>query len=164
MSCDIHNHTPARKSSTNFQLYYFVIQICSTNWLGHGHGYEWHSLLMLLHYRLPPRVAPAWEAPAFLLGFFFVSCVGLLITISIIIITYYALILAFLFILGCPGLLICLASSSFLFAGRNPRASHASESESRQSRQSSEREVGLLICLVSCFAVLCCFSLSYLMC
>ena len=39
LSCAIYIHTPARKSSTNFQLYYFVIQICSTNWLGHGHGY-----------------------------------------------------------------------------------------------------------------------------
>ena len=43
MSCAICTHTPARKSSTNFQQYYFVIQICSTNWLGHGHGYKWHS-------------------------------------------------------------------------------------------------------------------------
>ena len=43
MSCAIYTHTPARKSSTNFQLYYFVIQFCSTNWLGHGHGYKWHS-------------------------------------------------------------------------------------------------------------------------
>ena len=46
LSCDIHTHTPARKSYTNFQLYYFVIQICSTNWLGHGHGYKWHSSIM----------------------------------------------------------------------------------------------------------------------
>ena len=38
VSCAIYTHTPARKSSTNFQLYYFVIQNCSTNWLGHGHG------------------------------------------------------------------------------------------------------------------------------
>ena len=45
MSCAIYTHTPARKSSTNFQLYCFVIQICSTNWLGHGHGYKWHSSL-----------------------------------------------------------------------------------------------------------------------
>ena len=43
MSCAIYTHTPARRSSTNFQQYYFVIQICSTNWLGHGHGYKWHS-------------------------------------------------------------------------------------------------------------------------
>ena len=43
LSCAIYTHTPARKSSTNFQLYYFAIQICSTNWLGHGHGYKWHS-------------------------------------------------------------------------------------------------------------------------
>ena len=39
----IHIIDLARGSSTNFQLYYFVIQICSTNWLGHGHGYKWHS-------------------------------------------------------------------------------------------------------------------------
>ena len=43
LSCDIHTHTPARKSPTNFQLYYVVIQLCSTNCLGHGHGYECHS-------------------------------------------------------------------------------------------------------------------------
>ena len=52
VSCDIHTHTPARKSSTNFQLYYFVIQICYTNWLGHGHGYEWHSLAYDLGFRV----------------------------------------------------------------------------------------------------------------
>ena len=43
LSRDIHTHTPARKSYTNFQLYYFVIQICSTNCLGHRHGHECHS-------------------------------------------------------------------------------------------------------------------------
>ena len=43
MSCDIHTHTPAQKRSTNFILYPFVVERCSTNWLGHGHGYEWHS-------------------------------------------------------------------------------------------------------------------------
>ena len=48
LSCAIYTHTPARKSSTNFQLYYFVIQICSTNWLGHGHGYKWHSSVPVL--------------------------------------------------------------------------------------------------------------------
>ena len=32
------------KSHTNFQLYYFVLRICRTNCLGHGHGYECHSL------------------------------------------------------------------------------------------------------------------------
>ena len=42
----IYTHTPARKSSTNFQLYCFVIQICSTSWLGHGRGYKWHSSTM----------------------------------------------------------------------------------------------------------------------
>ena len=45
LSCDIHTHTPARKSSTNFQLYYLLYKLFS-NWLGHGHGYEWHSLNM----------------------------------------------------------------------------------------------------------------------
>ena len=42
-SCAIYTHTPARESSTNFQQYYFVIHVCSTNWLGHGHGCKWHS-------------------------------------------------------------------------------------------------------------------------
>ena len=48
---DIHTHTPARKSSTSSQLYYFVIQMCSANWLGHGHGYKWHSSQTLLPQR-----------------------------------------------------------------------------------------------------------------
>ena len=43
-SCDIHAQTPAQTSSTTFQLYYFVTHICSTNCLGHGRGYECHSL------------------------------------------------------------------------------------------------------------------------
>ena len=43
MSCAIYTHTLARKSSTNFQLYYFAIRVCSTSWLGHGHGYKRHS-------------------------------------------------------------------------------------------------------------------------
>ena len=38
-----YTHTPARKCYTNFQLYYFVIQMCYTNCIGHGHGYECHS-------------------------------------------------------------------------------------------------------------------------
>ena len=29
LSCDVHTHTPARTSSTNFQLYNLVIQTCS---------------------------------------------------------------------------------------------------------------------------------------
>ena len=45
LSCAIYTHAPARKSSTNFQLYYFVVQICSTNWLGHGHGYKWRPYM-----------------------------------------------------------------------------------------------------------------------
>ena len=47
MSCDIHTHTPARTSSTIFLLYYSVLRICSANCLGHGHGYECHSLIQL---------------------------------------------------------------------------------------------------------------------
>ena len=43
VSCDIHAHTPAKKSSTNFLLYPSIIRKCSTNWLGHGDGYAWHS-------------------------------------------------------------------------------------------------------------------------
>ena len=46
MSYDIHIHAPARKSFTNFQLYDFIIQMCSINWLGHGHGYECHSSII----------------------------------------------------------------------------------------------------------------------
>ena len=42
-SCEIHTHTPARKSYSNFQLCYFVVQSCSTDCLGHGHGYECRS-------------------------------------------------------------------------------------------------------------------------
>ena len=49
-SCAIHTviHTPARKSYANFQLDYFVMQLCSTNCLGHGHrhGYECHSSVL----------------------------------------------------------------------------------------------------------------------
>ena len=40
LSCDIHTHTPAQKSSTSFILY---PSVSYTDWLGHGHGYEWHS-------------------------------------------------------------------------------------------------------------------------
>ena len=46
LSCAIYTHTTARTSSTNFQLYYFVIHFFSTNRLGHGHGYKWHSSIM----------------------------------------------------------------------------------------------------------------------
>ena len=46
-SCDIRTHTPAQKTYTNIILYPFVIEPCSTNWLGHGHGYEWHSSFTL---------------------------------------------------------------------------------------------------------------------
>ena len=50
VGCDIHTHAPAKKPSTNFILYPLVLRTCSTNPLGHGHGYEYHS--------------PAWaEAP-----------------------------------------------------------------------------------------------------
>ena len=43
----IHTHTPAKKSSANFRLYPFLLQTCFTNCLGHGHGYECHSPLLL---------------------------------------------------------------------------------------------------------------------
>ena len=43
LSCDIHTRTPARATCTNFELYPFVLQSCSTYCLGHGHGYECHS-------------------------------------------------------------------------------------------------------------------------
>ena len=39
MSCDIHTHTPAKKSSTNFQPYPFLLRRCYTNCLGHGRFY-----------------------------------------------------------------------------------------------------------------------------
>ena len=47
LGCDIHSHAPALKGSTKFMLYPFVRRTSSTNWLGHGHGYEWHSSFML---------------------------------------------------------------------------------------------------------------------
>ena len=47
MSCDIHTHTPVKKSSTNFRLYPFLLRKCSTNCLGHAHGYERHSPVQL---------------------------------------------------------------------------------------------------------------------
>ena len=43
VSCDIYTHTPAKKSSTNFRLYPFLLQTYYTNRVGHGHGYECHS-------------------------------------------------------------------------------------------------------------------------
>ena len=43
LSCDIHTHTPARTSYTNFLLYYVVIHMWYTKCLWHGHGYECHS-------------------------------------------------------------------------------------------------------------------------
>ena len=43
MSCDIHTHTPAKHSSTNILMNQFLIHLCVTNRLGHGHGYECHS-------------------------------------------------------------------------------------------------------------------------
>ena len=57
LSYDIHTHTPAQKSSTNFILYPFVVQRCSTNWLGHGHGFlGWAKPLETNgHTRLPAR-------------------------------------------------------------------------------------------------------------
>ena len=43
-------HTPAQRSSTSFILYPFAIWTFSTNWLGHGHGCEWHSSYRALIY------------------------------------------------------------------------------------------------------------------
>ena len=40
----IHTHAPAKQSSANFLLYSSVRHILSTSCLGHGHGYECHSL------------------------------------------------------------------------------------------------------------------------
>ena len=45
VSHDIHTHTPAKTSSTNFILYKFVLNNCHPNCYGHGHGYESHSSL-----------------------------------------------------------------------------------------------------------------------
>ena len=47
LSRDIHTDTPARKSSTNFQLCYFVTQMCSTNCLGHTPGLH-HKISVFL--------------------------------------------------------------------------------------------------------------------
>ena len=49
MSCAIHTHTPAKKSSTNFLLYPFLLLKCSANRLGHGHGYKCHSPDYVMH-------------------------------------------------------------------------------------------------------------------
>ena len=43
MGCDGHTHAPAQKNYTSFIPYPFVVKQCSTNWHGHGRGYEWHS-------------------------------------------------------------------------------------------------------------------------
>ena len=43
LSCHIHTHTPALKSYTSFLLHPFVLHLCSTDCLRHGHGYECHS-------------------------------------------------------------------------------------------------------------------------
>ena len=43
VSCDIHTHTPAQESSTNFLLHPFLLRRCSTHRLAHGHGYECRS-------------------------------------------------------------------------------------------------------------------------
>ena len=49
-SCDILTHTPARESSTNVLLYSFVPHDCSTNYLGHRHGYECHIYIYIYTY------------------------------------------------------------------------------------------------------------------
>ena len=54
LSCDNHTHTPAQKKYTNFiMMYPFVISRCSTNWPGHGHGYEWHGSSLLHSWCFP---------------------------------------------------------------------------------------------------------------
>ena len=42
-TCTYIHVSPAKKCFTNFMLNPFVIKASSTNWLGHGHGYERHS-------------------------------------------------------------------------------------------------------------------------
>ena len=49
LSYDMLTHAHAPKSSTNFILYPFVISECSTDCLGHGHGYDCHSSVSLIH-------------------------------------------------------------------------------------------------------------------
>ena len=48
LSCDIHTHTPAKKSSANFLLYPFLPHNYSTNYIGHGDGYKCHSPVTLV--------------------------------------------------------------------------------------------------------------------
>ena len=43
VSCDVHTHTPAKKTSANCLLYPFLLRTRAANRLGRGHGYEWHS-------------------------------------------------------------------------------------------------------------------------
>ena len=43
LGCDIHTHAPAQKGSRDIILYPSVLRACSTNPLGHGHGYECHG-------------------------------------------------------------------------------------------------------------------------
>ena len=58
LSCAIHTHAPAKKSSTNcFLLYPFLLHTCSTNCHGHGYEYECHSPLVRMCARV--REAPA---------------------------------------------------------------------------------------------------------
>ena len=42
-SCDIDTRTPAQTGSTNFIPYPSLARRYSADWLGHGHGYEWHN-------------------------------------------------------------------------------------------------------------------------
>ena len=44
IGCANHTHAPSKKSSTNFLLCQFLLRQCSTNRLGHGHGYDLRSL------------------------------------------------------------------------------------------------------------------------
>ena len=58
LSCDVHTHTPAPKSSTNSKLYPFLLQMSSTNCLGHGHGYECRSTKSRAFSHRPPVRRP----------------------------------------------------------------------------------------------------------
>ena len=47
---------PCPQSSTHFLQYPFVLQTCSTNCLGHGHGYEYHSPVWMSVQQIRPRL------------------------------------------------------------------------------------------------------------
>ena len=55
MSCDIHTHTPAKKSSTNFLLHRCLIRKCYADCFRHGHGHECHSPYHTYNYGITPQ-------------------------------------------------------------------------------------------------------------